>query len=229
VVRGQELQNVANPNQLCPCGLTVNDAPRQFDPSSSFSILDPVQDREIELSVHRVAAGFNSRKPTIQELELYPHYELTSQVPWDPTDGSLAEAESRVVKAAILERASECGTMRNHERLITSVHQYSKTFTSDLNLDSVAHDENADSYDHVIGAVAVAADDQVGNGLDGHKDKEVYERSSEVWKIERRLVSTPEILSRRFGIGLESAKKILHDVAGRHQKRASPDGVILSG
>jgi hypothetical protein len=70
-----------NPNQLHTHGFTVNDVPRQFDPSSSFSIIDPAQDLEIELSVHGMAAGFTSRKPTVQELELYPHYELTSKIP----------------------------------------------------------------------------------------------------------------------------------------------------
>jgi hypothetical protein len=68
-----------------------------------------------------VAAGFTSCNPTVQELELYPHYELTSKSIWDPNDGSLADAESRVVKAAFQERMPECATIRNDERLIASV------------------------------------------------------------------------------------------------------------
>jgi hypothetical protein len=90
----QNARTLLNPKQIRACGLTVNNVPQQFDPSSSFSIVDPTQDLEIELSVHGVAAGFTSHKPTIQELEPYPHYELTSKSIWDPNDGSLAEAES---------------------------------------------------------------------------------------------------------------------------------------
>jgi hypothetical protein len=113
-------RTLLNPNQLRAHGLTMNDVPRQFNPSSSCSIIDPAQDFEIELSVHRVAVGFTSRKPTVQELELYPHYEMTLKVPWDPTDGSLADAESRVVKVAVIQEAAECGFQRNQERLIAS-------------------------------------------------------------------------------------------------------------
>jgi hypothetical protein len=208
-------RTLLNPNHLRANGLTVNDVPRQFDSSSSFSIIDSAQDLEIELSVHGVAAGFTSQKPTVQELESYPHYELTSKIPWDPTDGSLADAESRVVKAAVVQEAAECGFQRNQERLIASVRQYEKAFTSDLNSSGMARDDNADLYDHVIASVTVAAADDVGDGLDSHEDEEVYERGPEVRKIaglstdERRSVITPEILSRRFGIGRESAKKTL--------------------
>jgi hypothetical protein len=125
-----------------------------------------------------------------------------------------------VVKAAVIQ---ECGFHRNQERLIASARQYGKGFTSDLNSSGMAHDDNADLYDRVIASVTVAAADDVGDGLDGHVDEEVYERGPEVRKIsglstdERRSVITPEILSRRFGIGLESAKKTLR------VERASPD------
>jgi hypothetical protein len=125
--------------------------------------------------VHGVAAGFTSRKPNIQELELYPHYKLTSKSIWDLNDGSLAEAESCVVKATFQDRTSECTTICNDEHLIASVRQFLLVFTSDLNSNGMACDDNADLYDHVIGSVTVAADDIVGDGLDGYKDEEVYE------------------------------------------------------
>jgi hypothetical protein len=146
---------------------------------------------------------------------MYPHYELTSKIPWDPTDGSLADAESPVGKAAVIQEAAECDFHRNQERLIASVCKYEKAFTSDLNSSGMARDNNADLYDRVIASVTVATADDGGDGLNGHEDEEVYERGPEVRKTaglstdERRSVITPEILSRRFGIGLESAKKTL--------------------
>jgi hypothetical protein len=79
----------------------------------------------------------------------------------------------------------------------------------------MARNDNADLYDCVIGSVTVAADDIIGDGLDGYEDEEVYKRCPEVREIsalsmeERRLVITPEILSRRWGIGLDTANKML--------------------
>jgi hypothetical protein len=79
----------------------------------------------------------------------------------------------------------------------------------------MARDDNADLYDCVIGSVTVATNNIVGNGLDGYEDEEVYERCPEVCEIsalsteERRLVITPEILSRRWGIGLDTVNKTL--------------------
>jgi hypothetical protein len=80
----------------------------------------------------------------------------------------------------------------------------------------MARDDNADLYDRVIGSVTVAADNIIGDGLNGYEDKEVYKRCPEVREIfalsteERRLVISPEILSRRWGIGLNTANKTLH-------------------
>jgi hypothetical protein len=54
-----------------------------------------------------------------------------------------------------------------------------------------------------------------GDGLDGHRDEDVYPLDPEARKIfaitteERRSAITPPILSRRWGIGLEAAKRTL--------------------
>jgi hypothetical protein len=79
----------------------------------------------------------------------------------------------------------------------------------------MACDDNADLYDHVIGSVTVAANDIVGDGLDGYEDEEVYERCPEVREIsalsteKRRSVISPEILPRWWGFGLDTANKKL--------------------
>jgi hypothetical protein len=69
---GEASQTLLCPNQLRANGVIVNDIPRQFDPDSKFSIVDPSTQFEIPLSVHGVATGFTSRKPTVQEVETLP-------------------------------------------------------------------------------------------------------------------------------------------------------------
>ena len=48
----------------------------------------------IPLSLDGVVSVFWTRKPTIQEYESLPHYELTTDTPeYDPLDGSYAQQE----------------------------------------------------------------------------------------------------------------------------------------
>jgi transposase len=69
--------------------------------------------------------------------------------------------------------------------------------------------------DRLVAAVNVAADDTVGDGLSGRKDNDVYPMDTESRNIlalstsEKRSVLTPEILSRRWGVGLDTAKRTL--------------------
>ena len=83
------------PNQLRANGLRVDDVPQQFDPSSSHSIYDPESNIRIPLFIEGVASGFDSRKPTFDDYEMYDHIELTSPLPWEPSSGQLAEKEER--------------------------------------------------------------------------------------------------------------------------------------
>jgi Reverse transcriptase (RNA-dependent DNA polymerase) len=204
---GEASQTLLCPNQLRANGVIVNDIPRQFDPDSKFSIVDPSTQFEIPLSVHGVATGFTSRKPTVQEVETLPHFVLTSKAAWEPSDGTL-EAAEREIKAVRSDRVSECGAMKNQERLIATVRQYTEAI-------GFAPDESDYLYESATDEINVASDDWEGDGLDGHRDEDVYPLDPEARKIfaitteERRSAITPPILSRRWGIGLEAAKRTL--------------------
>jgi hypothetical protein len=69
--------------------------------------------------------------------------------------------------------------------------------------------------DRLVAAVNVAADDTVGDGLSGRNNNYVYPMDDESRKLfalstsEKRPVITPEILSRRWGAGLDTAKRTL--------------------
>jgi hypothetical protein len=46
------------------------------------------------------------------------------------------------------------------------------------NMDSIYGDHNSKLYERIVVMVSVAADDLVGDGLDGHEDMDVYSNKS---------------------------------------------------
>jgi hypothetical protein len=128
-------RTLLNPNQIRSHGLKVHDVPRQFDPLSKFAIIDEAENLEIELSVHGVACGFISRKPTEEEVRTYPHYELTSKATWDPKSGDMEETEGKFTKVVHVdsdtdtreEAVAVCAAIRNESRLIAAVESYSNS------------------------------------------------------------------------------------------------------
>ncbi|KAI2502898.1 Reverse transcriptase (RNA-dependent DNA polymerase) [Fragilaria crotonensis] len=75
--------------------------------------------------------------------------------------------------------------------------------------------EDGSLADRLVAAVNVAADDTAGDGLSGRNDNDVYPMDDESRKLfalstsDKRSVITPEILSRRWGVGLDTAKRTL--------------------
>ena len=90
-------QMLLNPNQWQVNGSLVNDAPRQFDPTSSHSIHEPKTRISIPLHLDAVILNFPSSKPTWEEYTILPHIELTSNMPWDPHAIEYVEREENCV------------------------------------------------------------------------------------------------------------------------------------
>ena len=200
------------PNQLRANGLRVEDVPRQFDPSSSHSIYDPASNITIPLYIEGVASGFASRKPTLDEYEMYDHIELTSPTAWEPSSGELAEKEEKVVSSVNVARAqavSASGHTRNINRMVCSVNAIESTTRSHVN------DDGDDLADRLIAAVNVSSQDYDGSGLSGRQDETLFpmdKKTREIFAIrssERVSVLTPEVLARRWAIGLDAAKRTL--------------------
>lgn len=78
------LHSLLCPNQLRDFGVVVNDTPKVYDRSSSFSILLPDSDIELPLLMRGVISYIDTRKPTEDELRTCERYEVTSASPWDP-------------------------------------------------------------------------------------------------------------------------------------------------
>ena len=201
------------PNQMRANGLSVDDVPRQFDANSSHSIYIPEHKLRIPLTLNGVVSGFESVKPTLAEYAEYPHIELTSGMRWEPGSPEMAENESRVAGVSTMEAQTASGYARNVTRTIGAVRAYGDAIGS---INGPGDDIYGDAlYDRLLATVHVAIDDYDGNGLSGHKDDDVYPMEAEARKLfalsstEKRSVLTPEILSKRWGIGLESAKRTL--------------------
>ncbi len=78
---------------------------------------------------------------------------------------------------------------------------------------SFADDQSEDLYTRLVAQVHVASDDVHGDGLSGHNDADVYPERHRVLSAltseEQSSTVTPEILSRRWGIGLSTTKQTL--------------------
>jgi len=198
-----------NPNQLRANGILVEDVPRQFDPKSSHSIYHPTAQLRIPLSLDGISSGFVSRKPTWEEYKQYPHIELTSSMPWDPSSDQFAKMEETYVSSVcVADKMLANDQARNASRLVFAVQSLNTMHNS------IGH-EYSSLADRLVAAINVAADDISGDGLSGWNDNDVYPMDDESQKLfalstgEKRSTITPEILSRRWGIGLDTAKRTL--------------------
>jgi len=224
------------PNQLRAAGVQVRDAPIQFDATSSHSINVPGK-MDIPLEMCGVISHLQTRLPTVDEVERYRAGQfqslvLTEDIPWEPYSEKFAEREvvaraKRNTSAVRVEspRTKPCATLAHaaeeedtprrpwsstsEERCIAVASRWAKSLET---IDLIEEDELAT---RLIAAVNVAATDVNGDGLDERPDDSVLPRSEEERKIfamssqERGPVITKEILSKRWGIGLETAHRTL--------------------
>jgi hypothetical protein len=86
------------PNQMRAAGIMIDDAPIQFDASSSHSI--KVEGMlEIPLEMHGVISHLRTRLPTDDELALYrdgqfQSVQLTDDTTWEPYSKEFAKREN---------------------------------------------------------------------------------------------------------------------------------------
>jgi Reverse transcriptase (RNA-dependent DNA polymerase) len=211
--------SLLNPNQLRSHGLRVEDVPRQFDNKSSHSIHVPDSGLTIPLTLSGVMSGFTSRKPTWLEWEVLPRIELTSIAPWTPHLDTFARAEEYAVRHVASARSSE--TQENSSpNPVPDAYFYNETrqvaAVRSICSQPVELDDEDIFHSRLVASISVAADDGPGDGIDGHTDADVYPvRNEDIRKLgklsttDRRSVLTPEVLSRRWGIGLETARRTL--------------------
>ena len=205
---GERLESsLLNPNQLRSNGLIVDEVPRQFDCSSTHSIMSSKHNLRIPLKLEGVISGFETRKPTWAEFNDsdIPHVELTADEPWLPSSGDFAEKERLV---ASVSKANELDSDAALHRQISCAIAYQQSQEALEQLDDDLH-KLAQS------TVVVSSLDHYGDGLIDREDRILMSKDPEVRTVsamsakERKSTLTPEILARRWHIGLAAAKRTM--------------------
>lgn len=208
------------PSQLRSNGVAVHDCPKQFDRTSSHS-LQISDDITIPLHLKGVISSFITHLPSNDDLTDLPVIALTSDTPWDPSSDHFAEAEASVSALSTLMFAPDLDT-----RSIAALRR------RDITPLMLQEDEGETLYDRLVASVCIASDDLTGDGTSGYDDPAVYPGMavqisalshtntptsegipiigiSGVRTAERRTTITPQMLSQRWGIGLDTAKQTL--------------------
>jgi hypothetical protein len=128
---------------------------------------------------------------------------------WNPSSDQFAKKEETYVSSVcVADRLLATDHARNASRLVLVV-------TSLRSMCASIGQEDGSLGDRLVAAINVAADDSVGDGLSGRNDNDVYPMDAESRNLfalstsGKRSALTPEILSRRWGVGLDTAKRTL--------------------
>jgi hypothetical protein len=209
-------QTLLNPNQLRSHGNRVHDVPKQFEPDSKHAIEIPHRDLTLPLGLDGIISYLPTRKPTPEEMKEFraqpqeSWIELTSDVPWKPYSKEFREAENRLNERQMASVQTE-RIQHKEDSLSRSIGLARST----RDRASWEHPSEETLYDRLIMRVNVASDDIEGDGLDGRQDSEIYPTDDvdrnimQMKSSERGSVVTKEILARRWGIGIETAKRTL--------------------
>ena len=185
--------SLLNPNQLRAHGITVHDTPVQFDPNSSHSVHafteqgDPI---DIPLTMNGVMSGFRSTLPTHDDVRTLPRVVLTADMPWDPKSSKFADAEEQARRVSSV--SSRFPSLNvdafNEDRFVSAVCSIGSATRETLLTDSgdwpteTQPNPTAGERGHAISAVSMS------------------EVTSDY---------TPELLSKRWNIGLTKAKRTM--------------------
>jgi hypothetical protein len=189
------------PNQLRANGLTVHETPCQYDSESPHAISTP--DGEVfPMFLHGVFSYLPTRLPTDSELADCDRVELTSAAPWTPYSTDLAEEERKakdrqvsVVAAPSMEEGWDAILPEDPEEKYQEPEE--------------PVPEEIDPIDSRLVSAAQRCQPQslMPDDFAQRLQRTVIVSSA---KTESRgSVISPQELSRRWGIGLETAKKTL--------------------
>ena len=195
--------SLLNPNQLRHAGATVWDCPKQFNLDSEFCIRledDEGEPFVIPLELHGVIQYLECHIPTDEENMRCRRIEYTSDAPWDPYSTDFEENEraatsfdeyrvseirSRRQEIAVVD-FEQSGTL--YERLVSAVQvELQKAALSQASPDEQDHDTPLES-------------DGVMND---------FARYAKAVETLRKPVVDEQLLSRRWGIGVETARRTI--------------------
>jgi hypothetical protein len=207
-------QSLLNPTQMRRNGLIVDDVARQDDPESTHSIFVTDANLRISLTLRGVMSGFTIRLPTMDEYTSLPQIIMTSDSPWEPHSRSHEETEALVSGSEYQPYTDyDPHDLDNNHRLLKAL-ESKQCEGSGTDYPEFMSDDMI--YKRLIAQVVSAPDDVPGDGLSGHDHSSVYTQYIEIREIskltssERMSILTPEILAKKWNIGLATAKRTMH-------------------
>jgi hypothetical protein len=207
-------QSLLNPTQMRRTGLIVDDVAQQDDPESTHSIFVKDANLRIPLTLRGVMSGFTIRLRTMDEYTNLPQIVMNSDSPWEPRSRTHEEAEAMVSGSEYhLYTKYDPHELDSNHRLLKALE--SKHF-EDSGTDYPEFMGDDRMYTRLISQVVRAPDDVPGTGLSGHDHSSVYTQYNEIRETskltssERLNILTPEILAKKWNIGLATAKRTLH-------------------
>jgi hypothetical protein len=185
--------------------------------------------------MHGIASYLPTRKPSQEEIEECPRYDMTSDAKWEPYDKAYADREERYAKhdnalrgerAASLRQIEETSQERPTKRVRIQVEtvqeEQVEEIPDNMNEPIVNEDAIEDGAEerYIYGINTESDEDKPGEVVFGDED-ELHTRlvasvsCGSTVTSQRKSTTTPEELSRKWGIGLETAKKTLNATTQR--------------
>ena len=181
--------SLINPNQVRHYGLPLYDNPYETDPDRAMGII--LDDRErLPFTSEGSTVYFNTRYPTDEELELYPHVVLTCEQPWDP-------------KQLVMPGGRPTHPTDELDRFVQRVesdvsHDFNRhhhMYETDFIFHSLYDDTEQVNIERIINSI--------------HSTASTSTAIAELQSKTRHSIFSPEHIARVFNVGLGMAKDIL--------------------
>jgi len=188
--------SLLNPNQLRYSGVQVQDNPFSHEPLSIRSADDSFA---LAMLTQGASIYFRSWSPSRTDLQAYPHINLTSDIPWNPTDLSFPHHSTGLDRLELERSNLSIVTVEPH--CLESAHES----LFDLNVMNEA----------IICSIRIATVIHPGPL---HQDEIQAPRN--FISTKRHTDTTPEDLSELWGISVQQAQMTLHATTQHHVRSA---------
>ena len=205
---GDSLTNsLINPNQCRMHGIDLCDNP--FDTQRRLGLWDPITEIEIEMDFSNSFVFLITRAPTLDEIRLHKHIEMTNEAPWNPATAgrsqlSWEEEERRALIGSVrIDEQTINGTRPEEPQLKLDEAEYDILLSSC----SAVYSERT-MIQRLVSSVRIAScyEDET------EEEKDNSEKPRNLAAIDtkaRHMALSVEEVSRKFGIGLETARQTI--------------------
>jgi hypothetical protein len=181
-----------------------------YDPTRPLGFVEPYTGFTVPMEYGRSFVYFTSRAPTMEEIQTHPHVEMTSDHPWDPSTmgrkpRSREEEERRKIVANVQINNDTITTRPEEPQLSYGEAEYDILLAS---CSSVYSERTL--VQRLVANVRVASwnDDEVLH-TDEQQQDEPQRNVAAVDIRARHTAITAEEISKKFGVGLETARNTL--------------------